>query len=677
MIRSLIPASARRLNGLAAGQPPAHRAARGRIDPWLGPLTLTLALLAGCATDQAFREGERLIQEGRTEEGLRQLEQAIEAQPGNVEFRTTYIRTREAHIARLLLEGDAALRAGRLEEAQARYRDVLRLHPENARAPAGLAAVETVRRNEALVREAEEALGREDYEAARLRLRAVLMQAPENARAAALLKQVEEKAGRPQGVQIPQLAPGQRRPVTLEFRDAPIRSVFDALSRQSGINFVFDKDVRTDVKTTVFARNTAISDAIDMILATAGLNKKVLNANTLLVYPNQPAKLREYEELVVRAFFLTNLEAKSALTLVKTLTKSRDVYVDEKLNLLFVRDTPDAVRLVEKVLAVADQAEPEVMLEVEILEVKRSRLQELGLQWPNQFSVLSRETQTTVAPLGQTTQTINTKVNAPLTIQLLKGIDASDILVGPTPALNLRKDDGSVNLLANPRIRVRNKEKAKIHIGDKVPVITSNVTATGVTSESVSYLDVGLKLDVEPQVYLQGEVAMKVGLEVSSIVQQVKSAGGSLTYQLGSRNATTVLRLKDGETQVLAGLISDEDRTAASKVPGLGDLPLLGRLFSTQRDDRSKTEIVLLITPRILRNLERPELAQAEFFAGTEGAVYDRPLLLRPARPVSAPVPQVHAQPVPVPADNPPPAEPDEPAVTPEPVVPGLPNARP
>ncbi|TCJ13931.1 type II and III secretion system protein [Parasulfuritortus cantonensis] len=197
------------------------------------------------------------------------------------------------------------------------------------------------------------------------------------------------------------------------------------------------------------------------------------------------------------------------------------------------------------------------------------------------------------------------------------------------PTLNAGKTDSDVNLLANPRIRVRNKEKAKIHIGDKVPVITSNVTSTGVTSESVSYLDVGLKLDVEPQVYLDGDVAMKVGLEVSNIVQQVKSSTGTLTYQLGSRNATTVLRLKDGETQVLAGLISDEERTSAAKVPGLGDIPLLGRLFSSHSDNNSKTEIVLLITPHILRNVVRPELAEEEFYAGTESMAADQPIRLR------------------------------------------------
>lgn len=596
-------------------------------------LALLVFLVAGCATDQAFQEGERLIREGKPEEGLRQLEAAMKAQPDNLRYRTAYVRNREIYLARLLAEGDAALKDGRLDEAQSRYREVLRQHPENSRAPAGLATVEVLRRNQGLIREAEELFKREDFEGARLKLRTVLAQEPDNLKAQALIRQVDEKAGRPQGVQIPQLAAGYRRPVSLEFRDAPLRVVFDALSRQSGINFVFDKDVRADQKTTVYARNTAISDAIDMLLATSQLAKKVLNSNTLLIYPNQPAKQKEYEELVVRGFFLSNTEAKNALTMVKTLTKSRDVYVDEKLNLLFVRDTPAAIRLVEKLLAVADQPEPEVMLEVEIMEVKRSKLQDLGVQWPNQFSVLAREDQTSTVPVGNQNTTVNTKVNAPLTIELLKGIDASDILVSPTPTVNLRKDDSDVNLLANPRIRVKNRDKAKIHIGDKVPVITTTVASTGVITESVSYLDVGLKLDVEPQVHLEGDVAMKVGLEVSNIVREVKSASGTLTYQLGSRNASTVLRLKDGETQVLAGLISDEDRTGASKVPGLGDLPILGRLFSTQRDERNKTEIVLLITPRILRKVERPELSHAEFFAGTEGAVSDRPLLLRPAAP--------------------------------------------
>ena len=157
-------------------------------------------------------------------------------------------------------------------------------------------------------------------------------------------------------------------------------------------------------------------------------------------------------------------------------------------------------------------------------------------------------------------------------------------------------------------------------------------------AESVSYLDVGLKLDVEPQVYLDNDVGIKVSLEVSSIVREIRGQTGSLTYQVGTRNAATVLRLKDGETQILAGLISDEDRQSASKIPGLGDLPLIGRLFSTHRDETTKTEIVLLITPRIIRNITRLEAAQSEFSSGTEGAIGAPTLNLRQSSSTAPPV---------------------------------------
>jgi general secretion pathway protein D len=270
---------------------------------------------------------------------------------------------------------------------------------------------------------------------------------------------------------------------------------------------------------------------------------------------------------------------------------------------------------------VQDLAEPEVMLDVEVLEVKRGRLLDLGVQYPNQFSLLNLPpaTSSVIGAGGVVTNT--TPAASVLTVESLKNIAPSQIAISPTPSVNFRKDDSDVNILANPRIRVKNREKAKIHIGDKVPVITSNTTSTGVISESVSYLDVGLKLDVEPSVLMRDDVQIKVGLEVSSIVREIRSNSGTLTYQIGTRNAGTTLRLKDGETQVLAGLISDEDRSTASRVPGLGDLPLLGRLFSNQRDERSKTEIVLLITPRVLRSDATRQPALTEFRGGTENSI--------------------------------------------------------
>ena len=611
-------------------------------------MTLLLgAMLAGCASDAALKKGQRLIAEGKPREGLAQLELAMREHPDDLQYRTAYLRQRELFLANRLGEADAALREGRLDQAQALYREVLGLHPENARAPAGLAAVETAKRNQTLLAEAKSALLRNDPDGARSRLRVILAQEPDHADALAMMARLEEKAGRSRGIEPPKLAVNFQKVVTMEFRDAPLRAVFDALARQSGLNFVFDKDVRTDQKATLYSRGVTIADALDMLLTSNQLERKVLNANTLLVYPSQPAKQRDYQDVAVRAFFLANADPKQTLALLRTMAKIKDVHVDEKLNMVVVRDSPENIRLAERLVRLADQPEPEVMLEVEILEVKRSKLVELGVQWPTQLGVLSKEKVTTTTVNGTLSTTTTSYNDVPLTLELLKNIEAGTVSMNIAPGVSANKTDGDVNILANPRIRVKNKEKAKVHVGDKVPVITSNVTSTGVTSESVNYLDVGLKLDVEPQVYLDGEVAIKVGLEVSNIVQQVKTSTGTLTYQLGSRNATTALRLKDGETQVLAGLISDEDRSSASKVPGFGDIPLLGRLFSSNRDEKSKSEIVLLITPHILRNIERPELADAEFMAGTEAGSGGQPIMLRPA--LSLPVREEMPEPAPEP----------------------------
>jgi general secretion pathway protein D len=625
-------------------------------------------LMAACANNPAdLQEGEKLVAEGRMEEGLKKLEKVMNDEPGNFQARTAYLRTREAMLRKYQTEAEVALKADRFDEAAKAYTEMLRLHPENTRGQAGLADVETIRANRKLLGDAEVLLKQGDYDAVRAKLRAVLAREPGNGAARALLKQAEELAGKSSGTEAVKLDARFQRPVTLEFRDASLRNVFDALSRQSGLNFVFDKDVRTDTRVTVYARDTSIVDAMDMLLATSQLYRKILNKNTVLVYPNIPAKQREYQDLVVKSFFLANADAKTTLNMVKSLAKTRDVFVDEKLNLLVVRDTPDAVRMIERLIAMQDRPEPEVMLEVEIMEVARSKLLEMGIQWPTQFTVIPPPVTTqTTTDGGVATNTTNTGI---LTVEGLRNLTSADIGVTPNPYAILRAEDGDVALLANPRIRVRNKEKAKIHVGDKVPVITTNTTSNGVISESVSYLDVGLKLDVEPQVYLQGDVAIKVGMQVSNIVQTVKSATGTLTYQLGSREANTVLRLKDGETQVLAGLIGDEDRKNANKVPFLGDIPILGRLFSVNRDQGRKTEIVLLITPRIVRNIQQPELAQGEFFAGTEAAVSDQPQMLRPAAGAAPGGLRAPAQPAPV--------EPEPVAAIPNPGAPPAPGALP
>jgi general secretion pathway protein D len=217
-----------------------------------------------------------------------------------------------------------------------------------------------------------------------------------------------------------------------------------------------------------------------------------------------------------------------------------------------------------------------------------------------------------------------------LTVDNFNNLTNKSFSVSPNPALNFRKTTDDVNLISNPRIRVRNNEKAKVLVGDKVPIITTTSTANVGISESVSYLDVGMKLDVQPRITLDDFVNIKIELEVSSLGGATTTKNGATVYTIGTRSASTQLRLKDGETQVLAGLILDDERKNASKLPGLGDLPFLGRLFANQANKKAKTEIVLAITPRILGNISRPNAEISEYWSGTDLQINDRPQISVP-----------------------------------------------
>ena len=587
----------------------------------LGLLVTSLSGLPGCAS-KGLTESRKLVADGKTQEGLARLRAGLAEEPDNIELKQYYHTLREQTSNEILVRAQREMDAGHFDAAETLIRQVLSIHPENPRAQNMLAHLRSEVQNNKIVAEAEKLLKDGKPEQAIEKARIVLAQTVSHAGAESVIRRAQTSRAREE-IAPTVLAAKYQKTVTLEFRDAPLRSIFDMISRQSGINFVFDKDVRLDTKATLFARDTPIGEAVDLLLVTGGLLKKVVNTNTILIYPNLPQKIKDYKELVMKSFYLGNADAKTTLIMLKTLLKAKDVFIDERLNLLIMRDTAEVVRLAEKLIAVQDLPESEVMLEVEILEVKRSKLTDLGIQYPNQFSLLfvPPATTTQFIPGGSTIATTPSPSSSALTVQSLRGITPGQIAISPTPAVNLRKDDSDVNILANPRIRVKNRDKAKIHIGDKVPVITSNATSTGVISESVSYLDVGLKLDVEPTVMQRDDVQIKVNLEVSNIVREIRSNSGTLTYQIGTRNAGTTLRLKNGETQVLAGLISDEDRSAGSRIPGLGDLPVVGRLFSSQRDERNKTEIVLLITPHVLRTVEPREPALTEFQSGTENSI--------------------------------------------------------
>jgi len=613
-------------------------------------------LLAACATEPVYlTEARKHIEEGRGEEALAVLDKAYKDDPGNYAARNEYFRQRDFLAAQWLAQAETLRLAGQFELAEALYQRVLKQNAANPRARAGLAQVEADQRHRAIVAAAEKLVKAEKYPEAQDVLRPVLAENPQHREAQRLQRRIDEKLVKP-AISTIRLKTSTTKPISLELRDVSLRSAFDVLSRASGVNFVLDKDVRADQKTSIVVKDAAIEDAIQLILISNQLAQKVLSENTVFVFPNTPQKLREHQELVVKSFYLANADVKQTANMIRTLVKTRDIFIDEKLNLLVIKDTPNAVRLAERLVAAQDLAEPEVMLEVEVLEVASNRLLELGLQFPDSVAW------SLVGAAG-----------TPGTVTLPEWLNRNSGLVqltftNPLFLLTLRQTDGSTSVLANPRIRVKNREKARIHIGDRVPVITTTAAATGgFVSESVSYLDVGLKLEVEPLIYLEDEVGIKVGLEVSNIVKEIKgTSSNTLAYQIGTRNANTTLRLRDGETQILAGLISDEDRRTASRVPGVGDLPTVGRLFSATKDTVAKTEIMLLITPRLARTLARPDVRSLEFAAGTEAATGAPPLGAGLVAPVQQPfVPQPPSGQPAKPTAAPPTPQPPSPAIVP------------
>ncbi len=586
---------------------------------------LAAFLLAGCAAQTAFREGKELVAQDHIEEGLGRFRNAMDADPQNHEYREAWLQTRERSVYNFVAQGDRLAAAGQRSEAEKLYRRALAIDPGAERARSGLNNLERDQRHDKWLNQAAALLAARDVSGAQQMIASVLAENPQSEAARRLQTSLPETAAA-----IPQPAPGEatlaaayRKKVSIEFKDVPLKQIFEVLSRSAGLNFLFDKEVRTDQKASVFLRNSTIESAVNYLLLTNQLDQQVMDSNTVLIYPNTALKQRDYQEMVIKTFFLANVEAKSMANTLKTILKTRDIVVDEKLNLIVVRDSPQAIRLAEKLVAVQDVPEPEVMLELEVIEITRTRLLDLGIQWPVSMTLtplsLSPQATTTSGASSSSSPSTTTATTTPLTLYDLLHQSKKTIGVGnPALTVNANAQDSDVNLLANPRIRARNREKAKILIGQRVPNITSTATSTGFVSESINYVDVGLTLNVEPTIHLDDDVAIKVSLEVSNIIGQIKTAAGSVAYQIGTRTASTVLRLKDGENQVLAGLINDEDRRASNMLPGLGEIPILGHLFGSTSNDRTKTEIVLSITPHLVRNIRRPQAAQAEFLSGTE-----------------------------------------------------------
>ena len=572
-----------------------------------------LLTLAGCSALNSPADLSRLDQVGQS---MSALKEAAENEPGDPARKIDYLLQREQRMRELLRDADDFRAQGEIEKAGEIYGRILHMDPAQASASAGLLGLKQDARYLRQLADGEAFLGNGKADQALERANQVLDAFPRNIRANAL-----RDAARDAMAQAAADSANQRdaqnvldTPVTLQFADTSLRHIFEALAKSTGINVLFDKDVKQDAKATLLVRDVTLSDAIDLLMLQNRLRKRIINGNTLMIYPVMSGKSEEYDDMEIRTFQVSNTDIRYLSGMLKTMLRLKEISADEKTGVLIIRDTPEMQRIAERLIASHDVPDPEIMLEIEVLEVTKSRTSDLGIDPPSGVTLST--------PGGA----------AGLTLGALQRLSRDDLISTPLSAtVNFRLSDADTKILASPRIRARNREPAKIMIGDRIPTVTNTVTSVSsgapVVTGSVSYQDVGLKLEFESQVYANSEVGIKMALEVSNIVKVFTDDNGSRSYQIGTRNASTNLRLKDGETQILGGLISDHAQNSADLLPGLGHLPIVGKLFGNNSGSTTRSEIVLAVTPHIIRDLPARAPEVKRIYSGTYNSIRERPIL--------------------------------------------------
>ena len=387
----------------------------------------------------------------------------------------------------------------------------------------------------------------------------------EHPRALALLRNLEERRPRA-STMVPAVPAAMKKTITLQFRDANLRMIFDAISREAGINFVLDRDIPAAARATILVKNTPIEDAVESLIVTNALAKKVVSESHVLIYPNTPQKAREYQDLVIRNFYLQSAEAKQMLTLLRTILKSQNIFIDEKRNLLVMRDTPEAIRLAEKLIAAHDQVEPEVMLEVEILEISRIKDSDIGVQFPNQVFV-------------------RTPIRSRCSVE---NLNSSGINVGgwiPPWRFNLKSSSkpqtcSPIRVSACATVKKRRSTSAT-GAGHFKPISAASVLPALRSARRRLLSGSRQSNSKSKRSVLDDEVMIKVNLEVSSL-GALEKVDQAIAYRVGTRNAATTTHAQGRETRSSP---PDQGRGArdGQGSPGLGDVPFIGRLFSNKR----------------------------------------------------------------------------------------------
>jgi general secretion pathway protein D len=487
--------------------------------------------------------------------------------------------------------------------------------------------------------------------------------------------------------QPPELKPLSRAPVNLKMSN-DVKAIYDTIGKLAGITVIYDPDLQAK-RIPVDLNNVTLEQALDIVSLESKTFWKPVTENIIMVIPDQAQKRRDYEEQIVRTFYLSNVAIPQDLTEITTgLRQILDLKRIQQVNAqnaIIIRDTPDKIALVDKIIQDIDKAKPEVMIQVQILEARIDNMRNLGILPGQSASVAINPNNTTTS--SSTASTTTTTTPGGVTLNQLTHLNQNDVVFTlPGATANFLLTDTATKILQNPELRAVDGQSAKLKIGDRVPVATGSFQAgVGVGSTAgagfvnplvntqFQYIDVGVNLDITPHVHPNHDVSMKVSVEVSAVTGQ-SSIGGITQPIISQRKVEHEIRLKEGEVSILGGLISRVDQRTLNGWPGLARIPVMRYLFSTDNVDRQEDDVLIVLTPRIIRLPDWARVNLRAISAGTESFPGARREMDVKA-PSSNPAPQANPAPQ-SPAGTPP--APSGPAqVNPSPGPPGNPGAAP
>ncbi|MCM3880433.1 MAG: hypothetical protein ND807_10035 [Vicinamibacterales bacterium] len=573
-------------------------------------LALVVVAVAGCATSTALKNGRSAEDRQDYDRAVLEYQRALQLNPNSADAKTSLQR------ARLRASQDHFSRArrlaatGRLDEALAEYQLAAEMNPSSAE------VAEELRTTQNLLR-AKVATSRDGK------------------------TQLETLVDRMRDQPAPGLAaPTDPLTDSWTFRNASNQDILRAIAQVSNVNVVFDPAFMP-TSISIDLRNQTFDQALRSITASTRTFFRVTAPRTITIIPDTPAKRREYEEEIVRTFFLSNADLKETMDLLRIVIDARAIGSTAGTNALVIHDTADRIAAAARLIDVIDKARPEVLIDVELLEVNRQKLVEYGLQFasPGAAGVFG------TADVNRTG----------LSLADLKNLGQDQVLMTGVPGLYYRllKTEGSSRVLANPQLRTVVGMPASAAFGDEVPVPVTTFApiATGGIAQqpitSYTYRNIGVNIEITPRAHLDNDVTLALRLKVNSISGE--GFGGLPTF--ANREVTTQIRLKDGETNMLAGLIRDDERRSLDGIPGISDLPLVGHIFGHSKNSHDQTDVILMLTPHIVRVLDLTEEDLRAFVVGPSSSTatgqFSAPTLAPSPDPLPGP-PRTNEGPVPI-----------------------------